>query len=55
MAPSPSISDMSKRPGRNLSDLEKKWDELERAAKPASVELQERIEEARKRRLAKLA
>src|ERR1017187_6734296 len=38
-----------------LSDLEKKWDELERGAKPASPELQQRIEEAQKRRLAKLA
>jgi uncharacterized protein (DUF433 family) len=38
-----------------LSDLEKKWDELERTAKPASAELQQRIEEARKRRLARLA
>ena len=27
-----------------LSDLDKKWDELERAAKPASPELQQRIE-----------
>ena len=38
-----------------LSNLEKKWDELERGATPASPELQQRIEEARKRRLAKLA
>jgi uncharacterized protein (DUF433 family) len=38
-----------------LSELEKKWDELERAAKPASPELQQRIAEARKVRLAKLA
>ena len=38
-----------------LSDLEKRWDELERAAKPASPEIQERIEEARKRLLAKPA
>ena len=38
-----------------LADLENKWDELERAAKPASPELQQRIEEAQKRRLAKLA
>ena len=38
--------------GTYLSDMEKKWDELERAAKPASPELQQRIEEARKRRLA---
>jgi uncharacterized protein (DUF433 family) len=37
-----------------LSDLDKKWDELERA-KPASPDLQQRIEEAQKRRLAKLA
>ena len=41
--------------GTYLSDLEKKWDELERAAKPASPEFQQRIEEAQKRRLAKLA
>jgi Protein of unknown function (DUF433) len=41
--------------GSYLSELEKKWDELERAAKPASAELQQRIEEAQKRRLAKLA
>ncbi len=38
-----------------LRELEKKWDELERAAKPASPELQERIGEARKRLLAKQA
>jgi uncharacterized protein (DUF433 family) len=38
-----------------LSALEKKWDELESAVKPASPELQQRIEEAQKRRLAKLA
>jgi uncharacterized protein (DUF433 family) len=38
-----------------LSELERKWDELERGAKPASPELQQRIEEARKRKLAKLA
>ena len=38
-----------------LSALEKKWDGLERAAKPASQELQQRVEEARKLRLAKLA
>src|SRR5437660_535569 len=30
-----------------LRKLEKKWDELERAAKPASPDLQERIEAAR--------
>jgi uncharacterized protein (DUF433 family) len=36
-----------------LRELEKKWDELEGAAKPASPELQHRIEEARKRLLAK--
>jgi len=36
-----------------LCELEKKWDELEGAAKPASPELQHRIEEARKRLLAK--
>jgi uncharacterized protein (DUF433 family) len=38
--------------GTYLSDLEKKWDDLECAAKPASPELQQRIEEAQKRRLA---
>ncbi len=38
-----------------LGELEKKWDELESAAKPASPELQLRIEEARKRLLAKQA
>ena len=38
-----------------LSELEKKWDELQRVAKPASPELQQRIAEARKVRLAKLA
>ena len=38
-----------------LSALEKKWDELERGVKPASPEIQQRIEEAQKRRLAKLA
>jgi uncharacterized protein (DUF433 family) len=38
-----------------LAALEKKWDELDGTAKPASPELQQRIEEARKRRLAKLA
>src|ERR1019366_7380362 len=37
-----------------LPDLEKKWDELERA-KPASPEIQQRIQEARKHKLAKLA
>lgn len=37
-----------------LFDLKKKWDELERA-KPASDELQQRLEEARRHRLAKLA
>ena len=39
----------------HLRDLEKKWEELERAAKPASPEFQHRIEEARKRLLAKQA
>ena len=38
-----------------LRDLQEKWDELEGAAKPASPELQHRIEEARKRLLAKQA
>ena len=38
-----------------LSELEKKWEELERAATPANSELQQRIEEARKHKLAKLA
>jgi uncharacterized protein (DUF433 family) len=37
----------------HLRGLEKKWDELERAAKPGNLELQHRIEEARKRLLAK--
>src|SRR5438874_8286333 len=39
-------------PGRveaYLRNLKRKWDELERAASPASPELQHRIEEARKR------
>jgi uncharacterized protein (DUF433 family) len=36
-----------------LHELEKKWDELERTASPANPELQGRIEEARKRLLAK--
>jgi uncharacterized protein (DUF433 family) len=35
-----------------LRDLEKKWDEMERTAKPASPALQHRIEEERKRLLA---
>lgn len=38
-----------------LHELERKWDELERTAKPASPELQQRIEEARKRLPAKQA
>jgi uncharacterized protein (DUF433 family) len=38
-----------------LLELKKKWDELERAAKPASEELQQRLEDARRHRLAKLA
>lgn len=38
-----------------LHELEKKWDELERAANPASLPLQHRIEEARKRLLTKQA
>ena len=38
-----------------LSALEKKWDQLERTLEPASPELQHRIEEAQKRRMAKLA
>jgi uncharacterized protein (DUF433 family) len=38
-----------------LLELKKKWDELERVAKPASDELQQRLAEARRRRLAKLA
>ncbi|MBI4905150.1 MAG: DUF433 domain-containing protein [Acidobacteria bacterium] len=32
-----------------LRDLERKWEELERAAKPADTELQRRIEEVKKR------
>lgn len=38
-----------------LHNLEKKWEEVEGAAKPADPELQQRIEEARKRLLAKQA
>jgi uncharacterized protein (DUF433 family) len=38
-----------------LGELERKWDELERAAEPANPELQRRIDEARKRLLAKQA
>jgi uncharacterized protein (DUF433 family) len=38
-----------------LRELEKKWDELEGAAKPASPELQHRIEEATRRLFAKQA
>ena len=38
-----------------LGALEKKWDELESAAKPASAELQQRLDEARKRLLARQA
>lgn len=38
-----------------LRNLEKKWEDLERTAKPADPELQRRIEEARKRLLAKQA
>ncbi|HEX5430335.1 MAG TPA: hypothetical protein VFW83_00100 [Bryobacteraceae bacterium] len=38
-----------------LRELEKKWGALERAAKPGSPELQHRIDEARKRLLAKQA
>ena len=38
-----------------LNELEKKWDQLERGAKPADPELQHKIEEARKRLLAKQA
>jgi uncharacterized protein (DUF433 family) len=37
-----------------LSDLDKTWDELERT-KPASPEIQQRIQEARNHKLAKLA
>lgn len=39
----------------HLCELEKKWDELARTAKPASPEIQQRIEEARQRLLAKQA
>ena len=39
----------------HLCEVEKKRDELERTAKPASPALQQRIEEARKRLLAKPA
>jgi uncharacterized protein (DUF433 family) len=38
-----------------LRDLEKQWDQLESTAKPADPEVQRRIEEARKRLLAKQA
>ena len=38
-----------------LRELEAKWDELERTAKPASPEIQQRIDEARRRLLAKQA
>jgi uncharacterized protein (DUF433 family) len=38
-----------------LRSLEEKWDGLERAAKPANPEFQQRIEEARKRLLAREA
>ena len=38
-----------------LQELEKKWDELEKAARPVDPELASRIEEARKRLLAKQA
>ncbi len=36
-----------------LRELEKKWDALEEAAAPASPELQHRVEEVRRRLLAK--
>ena len=38
-----------------LAGLEKKWDELARTATPASPEVHNRIEQARKHRFAKLA
>jgi uncharacterized protein (DUF433 family) len=38
-----------------LDKLEKKWDQLESAANPANPEVQHKIEEARKRLLAKQA
>ncbi|SPE33105.1 hypothetical protein SBA6_240005 [Candidatus Sulfopaludibacter sp. SbA6] len=38
-----------------LCDLEKKWDTLGRTARPASAEIQQRIEEVRKRLLARQA
>ena len=38
-----------------LTRLEQKWADLERNAKPASPEMQQRLEEARKRQLAKQA
>ncbi len=38
-----------------LTELEKKWDELERSSGPGSPELQQRIVEARKRLLTKQA
>src|SRR6266700_1469270 len=39
--------------GAYLRELEKKWNELDRTAKPASLEIQQRIEEGRKSLLAK--
>jgi uncharacterized protein (DUF433 family) len=38
-----------------LHELEMKWRELQRSAKPASPELQQQIEKTRRRRLAKPA
>jgi uncharacterized protein (DUF433 family) len=38
-----------------VRNLERRWEELERTAKPADPELQRRIDEARKRLLAKQA
>ena len=38
-----------------LCDLERKWDELEHSAKPARSDIQQRLDEARKRLLAKQA
>ena len=38
-----------------LRELERKWEALERSAKPARTELQQRLDEARKRLLARRA
>jgi len=38
-----------------IRDLEEKWEELESSAQPANAELQHRLDEARKRLLARQA